>query len=411
MQNPHMETTGTCRQKADDLAREIILLHPDPESARAMLEQLVESLEQSRHLRLGERIVVKIGSDPAKRIEVVVGGVRIAGNLHLTSPSLPGLHRRLPRDPHAIDRIRDAVLEHHRDNDTTLPPADDIRHDINAHGERWSYGVVGEEGRLAIPESVEHRTVEDLRRIAGAIVGQAEIRAKRIRALKADAKAVQKKIQSLLEGTSCSLLHVDRTAIDVEKSKVTYDLTFEGLNNALSGHRWKERVDLFIGQREWRDSRIDDLLSEQRRRHRKLTKDRPDRGLMVEAVLAAMLATKQNKAPVRKMLFQMKQNVASAKSEWHDISKPKIQDGCVIATIELTSSASWRNGRLLLKRKTLPHTVITALKGRRLRDVIEHPHVGDQVIISAKQMKEDLVIKTKTMMVPFSEVWENSGGD
>lgn len=66
-----------------------------------------------------------------------------------------------------------------------------------------------------------------------------------------------------------------------------------------------------------------------------------------------------------------------------------VRDGRIQAEMPLAPGVMWKRGSVVAYGISVPDTVRNALKGRRMRDVVDHPWLEDLVAVSASQVVGD----------------------
>lgn len=398
----------------DEIADAVIAAHPLPERAMEVRDEIIEAIRASDESggRLSVQVEVLGGSAILNGIEAMQRAITIAGETWQLSPSMPGLHRRLPTDIHALDRLRSAIDEQHRRNGTRHPRADGIRRILDAQGYRNVYDVTDEASPVPVPANISHVTQGDIDYVARQIIRNAEGRwHDREAILQADME-VRDAVRLQLKGTICEIRDVVRKdVVFVGHTMVNYDVTVGDLSAVLRPSTSHLLVRHIIGGGIWEIPVRDAYVREQRLRLARMRTGQGDGDLLVDAVLSRRLSRIPNRAPVRRMLFAIAKGQDQRKTDWDDISGIKPDNGRIVARIRIARDTSWRNGELTIKNRMLPETVISALPGRSLTDVVDDVLLQGAVITGARNTKDGLVIRAQLEPHRYDDLWKRVGGD
>lgn len=86
------------------------------------------------------------------------------------------------------------------------------------------------------------------------------------------------------------------------------------------------------------------------------------------------------------------------------VGTTRAREGVMTVKIALAPGIHWSHGTLTIDRKvvTIPEVVVQSLKGRRLRDVLDHPLTpGDAEIVVATTTPKSIVVQTRREVQPY----------
>lgn len=385
----------------------IIAAHADAKGMEDRRSEIRNALIRTGASGLQEGgTICRIDDIVIQQREIIVQTVR-----YKLSPSIPGLHRHLLDDSMAVERLRKALTRHHGKYGTAFPEVESIRHIVDITGSRYVYDAPAETKPLHIPERITHRTEDELDDIAAQIVLEAEGRRTIEKAIEKSEKDAERCISKALQQDAKTVIGLRRTGISIDRDgdAIHYMASVQALSTLLKAETVEIACRHDLATDTWHVKDRDAYVKEQRARRKRL--ESSGQGLLVDRVLARVLADKENKAPVRRAIFALSQGAEQRRTDWPEIRNAKPVDGRIIARVDLGNGIRWCDGEIVLKGRNLPETVIGALAGRPVSDVVDMTALEGAVIRSARNTARGLVMQAELSAEPYEELWIRIGGD
>jgi hypothetical protein len=221
--------------------------------------------------------------------------------------------------------------------------------------------------------------------------------------------AVRAVVERHLSGTGCTVVDVEQIGVDDWSGRITRRFRI-GVHALLPDlERGRETIEMtWINERSWTDaSALDEFVRSQRMRADRVT---ARGGALVDPVLAAHLAAQRNHQPCRRLVFSIIQGVRSRHTLVSGVSNARLKDGRLIARVELGPGMAWRDGELTLKDRSLPETMVSALSGRPVDDLVAHDMLRGMTIRRVRNTRDGLVAIVEAEGVPYDVVWNRLGG-
>lgn len=221
--------------------------------------------------------------------------------------------------------------------------------------------------------------------------------------------AVRAVVERRLTGTACTVIDIEQIGVDdwsgrtVRRLRIGVDALLPNLE------RGRETVEMtWVGGQSWSDANgLDEFVRAQRMRSDRAA---ARGGALVDPVLAAHLAGQRNLQPCRRLLFSIIQGVRSRHTLVTGVTNARLKDGRLIARVELGPDVAWRDGELTLKDRCLPETMVSALSGRPVDDLVAHPLLRGMTIRRARNTRDGLVAVVEAVGIPYDAVWSRLGG-
>lgn len=191
-----------------------------------------------------------------------------------------------------------------------------------------------------------------------------------------------------------------------EPAVVTYHAKAIRTSDALRDEETDWRFDHNLEEGWWTHDKGPAAMARMRRNAARASTQQP---MTVCALLAEWLRGQDDRSRASRLLFAANAGVRGTKVPWRALTNIEARNGRIIGTVGLGERARMRNGEIFLKGKTLPETVVAALAGRTVGDVVAHPVFGAHRLSGARNTREGLVLVAATPPVPYDELWSEIG--
>lgn len=327
----------------------------------------------------------------------------------LKSPSAPvsDYHRRLERTTAALQA---AVALHHATHGTTAPPPSTVSVQT----------IVEDHAIVAFPvdgDDEPHRigmnlpTPEDASdgRHAARIVDKAGLWQRWHPRVAAADKTVEEALRRMTVDTRVEILGVRRNDVSGSPDEVSIDYRadvrqLDGSLRPVNATWSVTRYENDSGKMDWRLRENASLLPTQRRLARMLAAagDRPR--LLVEQALARTLTRMPERNEAWKRLFAAANGQVGTKVPWRSVTLLEAREGRIVATIPLSQKARIRSDTITIKGQTLPQTVQTAMAGRAVESMVEHPLLAGRTIRRVRSTRTDTIIELERDDVEYEQL-------
>lgn len=388
-----------------DLVEAIIAIHPRPDLASEYREEIALALASEEPVR------IDCGGSPMDSIGIEPLVIKVRERTYRLSPSISGLHRVLPEDPNALERLRGALERRHMAEGTILPRGEQVRRDHDATGIRYVYDVPGDVEPLAIPYS-QHQTDADLEIIASEMIRNAEGRRREMGEIRRSDRQVEKVVTEALRGTGAKVLSIKRKGITFTPDIIIYyQVRVRGLSSVLKPEESELAVRRLKKEDAWEIHKRAAYAKEQKARHaRWMESGGGAEGLKVDTVMCRCLQRVENRAPLRHIVFSLSQGQEHSRIEIAGIQNAKSHNGRIIGLVPIAPGVTWRDGELRLKNRILPETVLSGIEGLPIDRLIESDLLKGAVIRSGSNTKAGLIVRATLEPTPYEELWKMIGG-